>query len=155
MQKWLKDQTNPFDGQMKKTELYEIIKLKKPEAVYKTDDFLRGKGHDVLPLPHTIVNLTLSKWYGGMSRVMLDGKITLKTNDVKDLIIKGYKTITPEKWTNLCNHVENKIEPQYWKSDHIIEEIPKIIINLDSDSDTDSEGDHDSEDETTNMYWSE
>jgi hypothetical protein len=37
---------------------------------------------------------------------------TFKTNDVKDLIIKGFKTIsciTPEK----CNHVENKIEPQY------------------------------------------
>jgi hypothetical protein len=34
-------------------------------------------------------------------------------------------------------------------------EIPKIIINLDSDSDTDSEGDHDSEGETTDMYWSE
>jgi hypothetical protein len=72
-------------------------------------------------------------------------KYTCTCNDVKDLIIKGFKTIIPEKWTNFCNHVENKIEPQYWKSDHIIEEIPKIIINLDSDSDTDSEGDHDSE----------
>jgi hypothetical protein len=30
---------------------------------------------------------------------------TFKTNDVKDLIIKGFKTITPEKWTNFCNHV--------------------------------------------------
>jgi hypothetical protein len=33
----------PFDGKMKKTELYEIIKLKKPEPVYKTDEFLHGK----------------------------------------------------------------------------------------------------------------
>ena len=66
------------------------------------------------------------------------GNNTFKTNDIKDLIIKGFKTLTPEKWTNFSNHVENKIEPQYWKSDHIIEEIPKIIINLDSDSDTDS-----------------
>jgi hypothetical protein len=70
-------QKNPFDAKMKKTELYEIIKLKKPEPVYKTDEFLRGKGHDVLRLPHTVVNLTLLKWYGGMSRVMLDGEITL------------------------------------------------------------------------------
>jgi hypothetical protein len=38
---------------------------------------------------------------------------------------------------------------------HIIEEIPKIIINLDSDGDNDLEGDHDSEGETTDMYWSE
>ena len=57
--------------------------------------------------------------------------------------------------SNFCNHVENEIEPEYWKSDHIIEEIPKIIINLDSDIDTDSDGDHDSEGETTDMYWSE
>ena len=92
------------------------------------------------------------------------GNNTFKTNDVKDLIIKGFKTITPEKWTNFCNHVENKIEPQYWKFDHynVVKfpilwphEIPKIIINLDSDGDTDSEGDHDSEGETTDMYWSE
>jgi hypothetical protein len=48
-----------------------------------------------------------------------------------------------------------QIWPQYWKSDHVIEEIPKIIINLDSDSDTDSERDHDREGETTDMYWSE
>jgi hypothetical protein len=57
----------------------------------------------------------------------------------------------------MCIEVNNreqnyKIEPQHWKSDHIIEEIPKIIINLDSDSDTDSDGDHDSEGETTDMY---
>jgi hypothetical protein len=31
MQKWPKDKKIPFDGKMKKTELYEIIKLKKPE----------------------------------------------------------------------------------------------------------------------------
>jgi hypothetical protein len=36
---------------MKKNELYEINKLKKPEPVHKTDEFLRGKGHDVLRLP--------------------------------------------------------------------------------------------------------
>ena len=135
--------------------MYEIIKLKKLEPVYKADEFLRGKGHDVLRLPHTIVNLTLSKWYGGVKGYVGRENNTFKTNDVKDLKIKGFKTITPEKWTNFCNHVENKIEPQYWKSDYIIEEIPNIIINLDSDSDTHSEGDHDSEGETTDMYWSE
>ena len=34
-----------------KTELYEIIKLKKPEPVYKTNEFLHGKGDDVLHPP--------------------------------------------------------------------------------------------------------
>ena len=103
MQKWLKDKTNPFDGQMKKTELYEIIKLKKPEAVYKTDEFLCGKGHDVLHLPHTIVNLTLSKWYGGDVKGYLGRENnTFKTNDVKDLIIKGFKTMTVRVKLLIC-----------------------------------------------------
>ena len=92
-------------------------------------NFYMGKVMMFCASSHTIVNLTLSKWYGGMS---IKGYVerennTFKTNDVRDLIIKGFKTITPEKWTNFCNHVENKIEPQYWKFDHIIEKIPKII----------------------------
>jgi hypothetical protein len=69
MQKWLKNE--------KKNELYEIIKVKKPEPVHKIDEFLRGKGHDVLRLPpyHCEFNPIEMEW--GMSRVMLDGKITL------------------------------------------------------------------------------
>jgi transposase len=39
MQKWFKDKKLPLDGKMKKNKLHEIIKLKKPEPVYKTDDF--------------------------------------------------------------------------------------------------------------------
>ena len=107
----------------------------------------------------TIVSLLYAKWNEnkvyrptGQNRF---GTTVGSINYWKYCSITGFKTITPEKWTNFCNHVENKIEPQYWKSDHIIEEIAKIIINLDSDSDTDSEGDHDSEGETTDMYWSE
>jgi hypothetical protein len=40
-------------------------------------NFYVGKVMMLCASPHTIVNLTLSKWYGGMSRVMLDRKITL------------------------------------------------------------------------------
>jgi transposase len=45
---------------------------------HKTDEFLRGKGHDVLRLPpyHCEFNPIEVVW-AGVSRVMLDGKITL------------------------------------------------------------------------------
>jgi hypothetical protein len=114
MQKWLKDKKIPFDGKMKKSKLYEIIELKKPEPVHKTDEFLRGKGHDVFRLPpyhceFNPIEMVLEDVKGYVGRE----NNTFKTNDIKDLIIKGFKTITPEKWTNFCNHVENKIEPQY------------------------------------------
>jgi hypothetical protein len=33
---------------------------------------------------------------------------TFETNDVKNLIIKGFKTITPEKWTNFVIMLKTK-----------------------------------------------
>ena len=33
MQKWLQSQNIPFDARSKKPELYEIIKLKKPDPI--------------------------------------------------------------------------------------------------------------------------
>jgi hypothetical protein len=79
------------------------------------------------------------------------GVYTTEMNSNMWSVLTNSKVSWFHKWSNFCNHVENEIEPEYWKSDHIIEEIPKIIINLDSDSDTDSDGDHDSEGETTDM----
>ena len=80
VQKWLKDSKIPFDDKMKKTELYEIIKLKKPEPIYKTDEFFRGKGHDVLHLPPyhcEYIPIKMVWGGGGCQWLCLDGKITL------------------------------------------------------------------------------
>jgi hypothetical protein len=80
VQKWLKDSKIPFDDKMKKTELYEIIKLKKPEPIYKTDEFFRGKGHDVLhPPPYHCEYIPIKMVWGGggCQWLCLDGKITL------------------------------------------------------------------------------
>jgi hypothetical protein len=49
---------------MKKKELYEIIKLKKPEPVHKTDEFLRGKGHDVLRLVFNMITKVSPLFWG-------------------------------------------------------------------------------------------
>jgi hypothetical protein len=49
---------------------------------------------------------------------------------ISPFLVADVSVLVPS-FITLCNQVENKIEPQYWKSDHIIEEIPKIIINLD------------------------
>ncbi|XP_071132930.1 uncharacterized protein [Mytilus edulis] len=40
-----------FDSKFTKPKLYEIIKSKKIAPVYKVDEFLKKKGHDVLRLP--------------------------------------------------------------------------------------------------------
>jgi transposase len=70
---------------MKKTELYEIIKLKKPKPVHKTDEFLRGKGHDVFRLPpyHCEFNPIEMVWEDVKGYVGRENN-TFKTNDIKD-----------------------------------------------------------------------
>ena len=48
---WLEKNNVPFDKKSKKPELYEIIKSKKQLPVYKVDEFLKRKGHEILRLP--------------------------------------------------------------------------------------------------------
>jgi hypothetical protein len=40
-----------FHNKAKKPELYGIVKLNKGPAIYKVDEFLKRKGHEVLRLP--------------------------------------------------------------------------------------------------------
>ena len=51
MQAWLTKQGVPFEQKMTKPVLYELIKLHKPDPVYKVDEFLKRHGHLALRLP--------------------------------------------------------------------------------------------------------
>jgi hypothetical protein len=62
-----------------------------------------------------------------------------KQNDVKELIHKGFAQVNELKRQKACNHVKNVVEPKLWKEDGIREEIPKLIININSDSENDVE----------------
>jgi len=47
---WLTKNNINFNNKAKQPELYEIVKLNKEPPVYKVDEFLKRKGHEVLRL---------------------------------------------------------------------------------------------------------
>ena len=83
----------------KKPELYEIIKSKKQPPVYKVDEFLKRKGHEVLRLPpyHCEFNPIELIW-GDLKGYIGRKNSTFKLNDVKNLIQEGFSQIDKLKW---------------------------------------------------------
>lgn len=153
---WLTKNNINFNNKAKKPELYEIIKLNKGPPIYKVDEFLKRKGHEVLRLPpyHCKLNPIKLIW-GDLKRFVGRENSTFKGQDVKALMKKGFAQIDSDKWLHACEHVKSSIEQKFWKSDAIqAEEIDKIIISLDSDSDSDSEmSDQTDDDETEDYEW--
>ena len=153
---WLTKKNINFNNKAKKPELYEIIKLNKGPPIYKVDEFLKRKGHEVVRLPpyHCELNPIKLIW-GDLKRFVGRENSTFKGQDVKALMKKGFAQIDSDKWLHACEHVKSSIEQKFWKSDAIqAEEIDKIIISLDSDSDSDSEmSDQTDDDETEDYEW--
>ncbi|XP_063416585.1 uncharacterized protein LOC134698835 [Mytilus trossulus] len=144
-----------FDSKFTKPKLYDIIKSKKIAPVYKVDEFLKKMGHDVLRLPpyHCDLNPIELIW-GALKGFIGKENSTFKLNDVKSLIQRGFEQIDSTKWLKSCDHVNNIIEPSYWKNDAIQEEIQKIVIHIQSDSESESEMNDSSDgDETEDYEW--
>ena len=59
MQARLGEKGIEFPPNMKKTELYEIIKLNKPLPGYKVDNIIKEAGYEVLRLPPYHCNFNL------------------------------------------------------------------------------------------------
>ena len=51
MKGWLNKNCINFNEKHKKPELHELVKMKKGPPVYKIDEILKSKGHEVLRLP--------------------------------------------------------------------------------------------------------
>ena len=66
---------------------------------------------------------------------------SFKLEDVRRLVHEGFQRITQERWTNCVNHVVNSVEKKYWKNDGIVDDIPPVIINMDSDDESETDED--------------
>ena len=104
------------------------------------DEYLKKQGHDVLRLPpyHCKFN-PIKLIQGDIKGFVSRQNSTFKQNDVKELIHKGFVQVDELKRQKACNHVKNVVETKLWKEDGITEEIPKLIININSDSETEVE----------------
>jgi hypothetical protein len=133
----------PFQPNMLKPQLYEIIKRnKKQHILYRFDMVLQQRGHIALRLPlyHPDLNPIELIWATIKNNVG-QKNVTFKLQDAERLAKNEFNQITTEDWRKRCQHVI-KIEDKYLENepqiDHF-EEVNELIINLEDDSSSESD----------------
>lgn len=141
MQSWLEDRGIPYEKEMCKPQLYDLIKKNKDERKkYIVDEMLKKHNHEVLRLPpyHPDLNPVEMAWdtiKGYVASKNVDGNVTR----TMELIQEKVNLMGPKECKVLYTKVK-EVEDEYRKSDHIIDELTEqIIINSASDSESESE----------------
>lgn len=149
MESWLVEKGIPYDKDMRKPQLYDLIKKNKDvHKRYVIDEMFKRNNHDVLRLPpyHPDLNPIEMAW------AAIKGHVAAKNVDwnvtrTMELIREKVNLMGQEEWSALCRKVK-EVENEYRKSDHIIDEMTEqFIINTASDSESESESESDDYDD--------
>lgn len=148
---WLHNRGIPFTPDMRKPELYNLIKLHKPQLTsYVIDKKAADLGFRVIRLPpyHCNYNPIEMVW-GHLKRYVASKNTTFKLSDVQTLFMEAVNSYPPETWEKCVNHVKTEMDDD-WLSEGLDDtSVQELIINLapgDSDVD-DSDWDSDEEDD--------
>lgn len=65
-----------------------------------------------------------------MKKRLAQKNVDQALSEIASITEASFRTVTTEKWLNLCQHVE-KIEEKYFESDRLLDmEMDKFIINV-------------------------
>lgn len=136
MLSWLETRNVRHRAEMTKVELYDIIKMHKPQyESFAIDGLLAEHGHTVVRLPpyHPDLNPIEQIWGIVKSRVAVKN-VTFKLQDVKLLAEETFADVSVEQWAAVCRHVK-AVEEEYISREYEIDSVSdKIIINLNDDT---------------------
>jgi hypothetical protein len=112
IQDWLNTNKIPYEEEMLKAEVLEIVTNSRKEKEYVIDTLLTQHGHKVWRLPpyHCQFNPIELIWgifkqyYG--SHIGRDG---YGDGNVKSMCLEALSTATPEIWNKSVKHIENEI----------------------------------------------
>jgi hypothetical protein len=128
---------------MTKVELYDLIKLHKPQYdTFAIDCLLANHGHTVVRLPpyHPDLNPIENIWGIVKSRIAAKN-VTFTLGDVHKLAEENFAAVTIEEWSAVCEHVK-VLEQQYLSTEHKMDSaMERFIINADDDDTSDSDDD--------------
>ncbi|KAJ8707389.1 hypothetical protein PYW08_010641 [Mythimna loreyi] len=151
MESWLAEKGIPFEKNMRKPQLYDLIKKHKDvHKRYVVDEMFKQKNHDVLRLPpyHPDLNPLEMAWVA-VKEYVAEKNVDGNVNKTMELIQEKVKAIGQEEWSLFYRKLHD-VEEEYRQSDHIIDEMTEqfgVNIGSDSESETESESEEDDEDE--------
>ncbi|XP_055951567.1 uncharacterized protein LOC129987633 [Argiope bruennichi] len=139
LSEWLEERLIPFDVNMRKPDLYDLVVSHAPPFKMScVDEILKANGHDVLRIPpyHCDLNAIEMAW-SSTKRYVRDRNINgeLNITTLRDLTINGLLNVTKNEWKSFCDHVK-KVEKKYWEIDNLVEQtIDEINFVVGDDSD--------------------
>lgn len=147
---WLKMRNIPFSDDLRRPELYQLVRLHKPPLpTYVIDSKASELGHEVIRLPpyHCHYNAIELAW-SYLKGYVKYHNTTHKLKDVKKLFEEAVEKFTPDMWKKYVDHVK-KVISEDWKNEGLDQRsVQQFLINLtpgdeESDSTSDSESDED------------
>lgn len=147
LQEWLTAHQVPYEDNMIKAELWQLIRMHKPRPVYRVDELATAQGFEVLRLPpyHCDLNPIELIWARVKNRVA-KYNTTFKLADVKRLTEDSLRVLNAHDWQEVIRHTQ-AVADRYWQVDALQdEEAAELVIVLGEDSSEDSSAD-DEEDE--------
>lgn len=151
MTKWLKDRKITFSPDLRKPELYNVVKLHKPpRPTYIIDSKASELGYNVIRLPpyHCHYNAIEMVW-GCIKTYVKEKNVTFKLQDVEKIFSEAVTKVTPDLWYKYVQHVKKSMNED-WESEGLNNySVREFIINLcpgDTDSENDSESEFDEDD---------
>jgi transposase len=137
---WLDKHGIRHSSDMIKVELYDLIKMHKPQyETFAIDGLLAKHGHTMIRLPpyHPDLN-PIEKIWGVVKNRVAAKNVTFKLQDVQQLAEENFAAVTEEEWAAVCRHVK-VVEEEYMSKEHEIDSaMERIIINPDDDDDDDT-----------------
>jgi len=128
---------------MTKAELYDLIKVHKPQyETVEIDLLLADHGHTVLRLPPFHPDLNPTKQIWGIVKTRIAAKnVTFKLQDVQQMAKQNFAAVAMEEWAAVCRHDE-AVEEEYMSREHEMDSVmERITINADDDDDDDDNED--------------
>lgn len=145
MESWLAEKGIPYEKDMRKPQLYDLIKKNKDgHKQYVIDEMFKKYNHDVLRLPpyHPDLNPIEMAWAAIKGHVAAKN-VGWNVTRTMELIQEKVNLMGQEQGSALYRKVQ-KVEDEYTQSDHIIDEMTEqFIINTGSDSENESESESD------------
>ena len=134
---WVDKRDIRYSSDMANAELYDLIKMHKPQyGTFAIDCLLADHGHPVLRLPpyHPDLN-PIEKIWGIVKTRTAATNVNVKLRDVPQLAEQNFAAVTVEEWAAACRHVK-AVEEEHMSREHEMDSVmERIIINADEDDD--------------------
>jgi len=134
---WLDKHCIQHNSDMTKAELYDLIKMHKPQyETFVIDCLLADHGQTVLRLPPYHPDLNPIEQIWGIVKTRIATKnVTFKLQDVQQLAEQNFDTVAMEEWAAVCRHAKT-MEEEYISREHEMDSVmERITINADDDDD--------------------